>query len=820
MTPDPAARAEELLGTLTLDELAGLTAGVDMWHATGIPRLGIRGLKVTDGPAGARGAHFVGTTSACLPCGSALGATWDPELIEELGRLVGVETKRKGADLVLAPTVNLHRSPLAGRNFESYSEDPHLAARLAVAYIRGVQSTGVGATVKHFAGNESEFERHTISTEADERTLRELYLVPFEAAVVEAGVHAVMTAYNRLGGIYCSEHPWLMSLLFDEWGFDGFVISDWWAVHSTVPTGRHGVDLEMPGPPKYLGPGLAEAVAAGELDRSAVEAKARRVLTAMARLGVLDRPEPPVERSVDDPADRALLRRAAAASFVLLTNDGTLPLRPERLRRLAVIGPNADLPIIQGGGSAAVNPHRAVTVADGLRDALGDAVEVTLARGCDASRTAPPLDPRWITGGAIEYFPNRELQGEPAERLEVGTSRLVWLGDPRPSVRAGEFSARWSTVFRAPEDGAFTFALVTAGQARLLVDGDTVIDLWDEFRPGTAFFGMGSEEVRHVVELAGGSEVHLAVEYACFPGVPMAAFQLGCLPPLPEDPIGEAAALARDADAALVIVGLNADWETEGEDRASMDLPGDQVALIRAVAASNPTTVVLVNAGAPVHMDWVEQVAAVAQIWYPGQEAGHAVADVLLGRSDPGGRLPMTIPARYEDNPTIGNYPGSDGTVHYAEGVFMGYRHYDRGPDPRFCFGHGLSYTSFAWEAPTASAETLTGDDTVTIEVVVSNTGPRAGVEVVQLYVVPPPGPMERPARELRAFRKLDLGIGETGRATFTLGRRAFARWHPGNGWVIDPGDYRVEVGASSRDRRGVVVVGHLGDQPQGQAQR
>lgn len=817
---DPLVRTEEILASLTLEELAGLTAGVDMWHATGVERLGIRGMKVTDGPAGARGAHFVGTTSACLPCGSALGATWDTDLVAELGALVGVEAARKGADLLLAPTVNLHRSPLGGRNFESYSEDPHLAARLAVAYIQGVQSTGVGATVKHFAGNESEFERHTISTEMDERTLRELYLVPFEAAVTEARVCSVMTAYNRLGGIYCSEHPELMRILHQEWGFDGFVISDWWAVHSTVPTGEHGVDLEMPGPPKYLGPLLAAAVESGDLERSVVEGKARRILQTMERLGVLDRPEVPAEQSVDDPADRSLLRRAAAASVVLLTNNGILPLEPSRLRSLAVIGPNSDLPVVQGGGSAAVNPHHTVTIRDGLAAALGDAVELHHAPGGDASRTAPVLDARSRGALVLEYFDNRELAGDPVRRVDVATSRLVWLGEPTPEVTAGEFSARLSTTFRATTDGTHTFALVAAGQARLIIDGTPVVDMWDDFRPGSAFFGMGSEELRTPVELRAGQEVRLVVEYACFPGVPMAAFQLGALLPLPPDPIADAAALAGRCDAAVVVVGLNADWETEGEDRADMELPGDQATLIRRVAAANPNTVVLVNAGAPVTMDWADEVAAVAQIWYPGQEAGDAVADVLLGRSDPGGRLPMTIPARYEDNPTIGNYPGAEGTVRYAEGVFMGYRHYDRGPEPRFCFGHGLSYTTFEWSSPVTSTDRVGGAGTVDVTIEVTNTGPRAGSEVVQLYVAPPPGGVERPVRELKGFRKLHLAPGETGTASFELDRRAFASWQPGRGWVVQPGDYRLELAASSRAVRGSVTVHHLGDQLEGESER
>jgi len=801
-----STRVEQLMVEMSLDEKASLTSGTDMWHGTGVPRLGFRGLKVTDGPNGARGAHFVGTTSACLPCGTALGATWNPELIGELGHLLGREARSKGADVLLAPTVNIHRSPLAGRNFECPSEDPWLTSRIAVAYITGVQAEGVGCAVKHLVANDSEFERHTISSEVDERTLREMLLPPFEAAVTEARTMSLMTAYNRLDGVYCTEHPWLMDRL-EEWGFDGFVISDWWSAHSTIGTGRHGCDLEMPGPARHLGPALAESVRAGENTEAHVDAKVRRLLGVMERLGVLDSPEHTVDASTEAPGDRALLRRAAAEAVVLLTNNGVLPIDPSVVRRVAVIGPNSDVAITQGGGSAAVTPHHVVTVLDGLRTALGPGVEVTHSVGCDAYRNAPAIDPRWISvpgstepGAMLEYFANRQLEGEPTHRMTAATTRMSWLGDPWDGVPAGNFSARLSATFRAPTDGDWTLTLVSGGQGRLLWDGEHVLDMWDHWEPGTAFFGLGSAEIRHTVTLRAGEAHELVAEFTCVEGLGAAGLLVGCLPPLGHDPITDAARAAADADVAIVVVGLNADWETEGEDRTTMDLPGEQEALIVAVAAAQPKTVVLVNAGSPVSMGWVDEVAACAQIWYLGQETGDAVADVVLGRSEPGGRLPTTFAMRYEDHPAMDDYPGANGEVRYGEGIFMGYRGYDqRSVVPRFAFGHGLSYTEWDLQDAALSSASIGPDDGVEVSLVVRNVGRRDGSTVVQCYVSDLDSSVDRPAKELKAFAKVSVPAGESQRVSMSLSSRSFAFWDADQGgWKVEPGRFTIRLGTAS----------------------
>lgn len=797
-------RIDDLMAQLTLDEKATLTAGIDMWHAQGVERLGIRGLKVSDGPNGARGSFWVGTTSACLPCGTALGATWNPDLVRRVGVLAGEETITKGADVLLAPTINLHRSPLAGRNFECPSEDPFLTSRYAVAYITGVQSTGVATAVKHFVANDSEFERHTISSDVDERTLRELYLPMFEAAIGEARSMSIMAAYNKLNDVYCSEQPFLMGLL-DDWGFDGFVISDWWSVKSTIGTGISGCDLEMPGPQVYLGTKLSDAIRAGELPEAALDAKVRRLLGVMERLGVLDEPTYRPDTSRDRPEDRVLLREAAAEAVVLLTNDGVLPLRSD-VRRVAVIGPNADVAVAQGGGSASVNPHHVDTVLDGLRARYPE-VEFVLEPGCDGYRNAPPIDPRWLTptdrstarnGLTLDYFAGRTLQGEPTATMTAESCRFTWLGDPWTDVIGGDFSARLSGTLTAPVSGTYTFTLIVGGQARLWIDGELVLDLWEGWTPGTAFFGLGSEEIRAEVTLVGGAPVDIVAEMACMENLPACALLLGAIAPMGDDSIERAVAAAAGAEVAIVVVGLNQDWETEGEDRASMDLPGAQPALIRAVAATGTPTVVLVSAGSPVTMDWADEVNAVAQLWYLGQETGGAVADIVSGDRNPSAKLPTTFPVRYEDHPAIDNYPGADGHVVYGEGLFVGYRGYEsRGVVPRFPFGHGLSYTSFELGTPQL-ADSGTG---LTVGVPVTNIGSVAGAEVVQLYVAEVTPVVARPLKELKGFAKVMLEAGETAIVSMELDDRSFAHWDLDSGrWVVTPGDYRLLIGTSSAD--------------------
>ena len=819
-----ADRVDGLLAALLPEEQARLTSGADMWHGERIARLDVRALKVSDGPAGVRGERFVGSASACVPCGSALGASWDPALVAEIGALLGRECRAKGVHLLLAPTVNLHRTPLAGRNFECYSEDPHLSAAVAVGFIRGVQSTGVGACVKHLVANDSEFERHTISSEVDERTLRELSLVPFEAAVREADVAAVMSAYNRLNGTYCAEHEWLLTtVLRREWGFEGLVVSDWWGTMSPASAGA-GLDLEMPGPAVHLGSTSAQRIAEGTLDPSVVAEQARRVLELSARTGALDAGESP-ESSVELPGTRELLRRAAAATAVLLRNepvDGrpVLPLDPGALRTLAVVGPNATDTALLGGGSAWVNAHHQDPLVDGIRRRLGDAVEVVVERGVDASLTCPPIPARVLrpsngSGGphglTVEYFGNRTLEGEPVHVEVCGTGRLSWIDDD--TVPSAGFSARLTATLVAEEDGPHTFGLTTAGTGRLWLDGELICDNTEDPVPGTSFFGMGTEEVRATVELRAGSEHELRCEYVSYRDLAVGGVQIGLLRPVPDDGIERAAAAAARADAAVVVVGLNADWETEGHDRADTALPGRQGELIRAVLEANPRTVVVVNAGAVVDLDDIVAAPSVLWIWYPGQEAADGVTDLLVGDAAPAGRLPTSFAARCEDHPAFATYPGSDGVVRYDEGLLLGYRGLDAtGVDPVFCFGHGLTYGRIEWGEASLSQDAVgiaeLGTTPLVVQVALTNPGDRPLREVVQVYVGDDGSGPDRPPRELRGFAAVELPPGGSTVARVVLDRRAFSHWDPGTGdWVVEPGTFRISVSRSSRDHHAVLPL-------------
>ena len=832
----------KLVSGLTLDEKAALTAGVDLWSTAPVPRLGIPSVRLTDGPNGARGTQSgpAGPTAACVPCGSALGAIWDPDLVERVGTLVGREARARGARVLLAPTVNIHRSPLAGRNFECYSEDPLLAGRTAAGFVRGAQSQGVATTVKHFVGNDAEFERYTISSEIDERALREIYLRPFELAVREGGSLGLMTSYNRVNGRWCTEQPELVrAILRDEWGFDGFVVTDWFGITGTVASAEAGVDLEMPGPARAFGPALAAAARAGNVGEAVVDAQVTRLLTVFDRIGALEDvgADPgPDERGVDLPEDRELARRAATESMVLLANDGLLPLDRAALSTVAVIGPNADRAQIMGGGSASLRPHYLVTPLEALTAALGDSVRVVHERGCDNSRSTPTLGGRSTEapGGGVgfdlDYFADADLEGEVVHRARTPALELFALEPPAPVLPRAGWSLRAVTRFTPTDSGRHVFTLIQAGRARLTVGNRVVIDGFAERLPaGDAFYGMGSVEVEAPVELVAGAPVDVVVEFSVPGRHGQGALKVGCRYPEPPDLLERAVAAAAEADVAVLVVGTTGEWESEGHDRASMDLPGAQDELVRRVLDANPATVVVVNAASPVTMDWAPDARALLQTWFGGQEMAHGLAEVLLGDAEPAGRLPMTLPLRLEHNPSFGNFPGENGRVRYGEGVLVGYRWYEARHLPtRFPFGHGGSYTTFAMGEPALSASSstvasLAAGERLVVTVPVTNTGDRRGAAVVQCYVAPIAPRLVRPPKELAGFVKLRLDPGQTATVRIDLDDRAFAYWDGGQpdrdaitarasglpmrrpsgpaprpGWRIDPGRYELHIGRSS----------------------
>lgn len=803
MTQTQPHTAQELLDLLTVEEQVSLLAGADFWRTVPIPRLNIPQLKVSDGPAGVRGGGALvgGKHTAAFPVGIALGSTWNVDLLHEVGEHLAREARDKGAAVLLAPTVNLFRSTLNGRNFESYSEDPFLTGKLGSAYILGLQKNGVAATVKHFVGNESEYQRNTISSDIPERALRELYLVPFEMAVKEGKTLAIMSAYNKLNGTFSSENKRLLTdILRTEWGFDGLVMSDWFGAHTAGKSVRAGLDLEMPGPARARA-GLLEEAQNDPETRQAVREAALNVLKLLERTGVLENPLDVLDANEQEneyPDTRALIRRAGAESIVLLKNEQSiLPL--SRAAKVAVIGPNGATAQVMGGGSAQMSAHRKVSPLQGLQEALGES-QVLYHIGCDNDRFLPVY-----TGDLhIQY---RALDTEETLATEVRSGgEIMWFGLPE-GVPWG-FEATVSTTLQVAEDGVYDLSLTSAGLTKLLLNGEQRIDNWDSFKIGDSYFGSGSNEVRTQVHLTAGAHP-IQIEYRPLfseSGIQMCAMRFGFRKPLPEGSIQEAANVAAQADFAVVCVGSNGEWETEGVDRWGLVLPGRQDELVQAVAKANPNTIVLLQTGGPILMPWLSEVKAVLQAWFPGQEAGHAIADVLLGDADPSGRLPQTFPQSLSDDPTHPEtpdlqYPGENGHVEYQEGLYIGYRHVDQHQlTPLFPFGYGLSYTQF--EITSAqTADTLNPGEDLQVQVTVQNTGDRPGQTVVQLYVQDLQSTLERPLKELKAFQKVALEPGQSSTFTLTLNMRSFAYYSDiQSAWVAERGDFLLHLGQNSQD--------------------
>ncbi|MGH1489135.1 MAG: glycoside hydrolase family 3 C-terminal domain-containing protein [Acidimicrobiales bacterium] len=800
-----------IVDQLSTEEKVSLLSGSDVWRTAPIERLGVPAIKVSDGPNGVRGDSTTGARAVCLPAPISLAASFDIDLVAELGGLLGRETLRKGSHVLLAPTINMARHPLGGRNFESFGEDPILTAAMAVAYVTGVQDAGVGACAKHLVANDIEDGRLTVSSEVDPATLREVYLHPFEAAV-KAGVWSVMAAYPKLNGEHCSENHWLLTtLLREEWGFDGLVMSDWGATHHPSRPVLAGLDLEMPGPPLALGPKLLAAVEAGDVPMSVLDARAATVIDLAVRADRLGKTEEP-ERSVDLPEERELVRRAAADGMVLLTNralgsetagpgdsaDSVLPLSPA-LTSLAVLGPNAAAGVIQGGGSAELISHYRVSPLEGLSAAVPDA-RVDYHLGCTSDRYMPEVPTAgWATEGdeplALEVFDTPELIGEPA--VTRSAKRLfAFEHGPNSNVPHAELWAqRWTGNLIVEASGTHQFGVLAVGRARVLVNGELVADNWTDPKPGHAFFEKASEEVVGSIELEAGQNAEVIVEWSSGEDDQLAGLRFGHRPPIDDDALlDEAVAAAAAADAAVVVIGLTAEWETESHDRVMFGLPGRQDELVRRVAEANPRTVVVLNAGGPVDLPWLDEVPATVVAWYPGQEFGTALAEVLFGVRDPGGRLPVTFPKRLADAPTADTVPGDGLLLHYGEELFIGHRWYSEHQiEPLVPFGHGLSYTEFAIGEPTVQADGLVP---ASVSVPVSNTGSRAGKCVVQAYLVPDaPG---RP-RTLAGFAAITLDAQASENVTLAIDPHSLRQWDvDADGWTPLVGNHQLEIGTSS----------------------
>jgi beta-glucosidase len=734
-----------------------------------------------------------------------MAASWDPDLIERVGAALAEETLALGCDILLGPCVNIIRTPLAGRNFESYSEDPYLAGKIGTGWVKGLQSKGVGASLKHFACNNQEIERRRGNSIVDERTLREIYLRQFEMVVKEANPWTVMCAYNRINGTYASENMHLQrEILKGEWQYEGAIVSDWGANHTTTESVTGGLDIEMPGPAKHYGRLLFEAVLTWQVDESLIDEAAGRILRMIVKSGRMESDLTERSGSINTPDHQKLACNLAEASITLLKNKGSL-LPITDVDSIAVIGPNASEARIGGGGSSYLEPPYRISPLDGMREIVDEDVTIAYAQGCDNTVELPALKPNHAPKETTEcgfwgtYFDSDDLTGEPiAERLDA------YLDDWRINLPVGvstdQFSARWVGQFTVTKAGRYSFQVQHAGRCKLFLDDNLLIDSQmsegptDEISSDQAYAVLEPEK-RHCLTVEyqkpkGTRSTELRVRSAYRPE------------PQNDERLNQAVELASQSDIAILFVGMPTGYESEGHDRPHMRLPGDQDSLIRAIIESNPNTVVVLNSGSPVEMPWVDDVPAVILAYYPGQEGGRGIANILTGAVNPSGKLPVTFPQRYCNNPTILNYPGTK-EVRYGEGLFVGYRYYDiKDIRPLFPFGHGLSYTSFEYRRLQIPNSVVKGE-TVSISLTLRNTGQVAGQEVVQVYVGDPEASLVRPVRELKRFEKVQLEPGEEKAISFQLDDDALAFYDPYRSeWTVEPGQYDVWIGSSSRDIR------------------
>ncbi|KAI0034360.1 beta-glucosidase [Vararia minispora EC-137] len=837
MAPSDFASAdiEQILEKLTLEEAISLIAGVGFWRTVAVSRLGIPSLKVvSDGPNGIRGNHFcMGCPAKCLPSATGLGATWDTDLIELVGlKLLAEEAKLRGASIALAPTCNIQRNPLGGRSFESFSEDPFLSGSIAAAYTKGVQSGGIGVAIKHFVCNDKENDRMGQDSVVGERPLREIYLMPFMLAQKIAQPWTFMSSYNRVNGLHVSENPRLLTdILRKEWGFKGLIMSDWFGVYGVDGSINAGLDLEMPGTNKWRTFDLVNrSITSMKVMRRTIKERARKVLELVQRCA---REAPEVldsdgeERTRESEEDRMLMRKVASESIVLLRNDkGLLPLQAEKLKKVAIVGGNAKAFVLSGGGSAALKPSYFVSPYDGIANALPDGVEITYSEGATSYRMLPSLDFDILTEGGKRGWmaswhkhtseDSMDIVQEPHYVSLMDETRIfVSLSAPKGITN------RWTCRLRGylkprAHDCMFKFGLTVAGRAKLFVDNKLVIDNWTRQRRGEEFFGCGSEEEVGTIGLHAGQSPEIYVEF-CNVRAPAdgdedeavmdtnAGLRLGgTVVTDPDELLASAVRLAKEADVVIAVVGLSADWESEGYDRTTLDLPGRTDELVYKVAEANPNTIIVSQSashGSSITMPWAKSVAAHLHAWYLGNSTGDAIADVLFGRVNPSAKLPLTFPKRLEDIPSHGHFNVDDGKVVYGEGIFVGYKHFqNRKIEPEYAFGHGLSYTTFSYSHLEVSEVEVADDDVqVSATVAIANTGARAGAEIVQLYVSwPAVSQLTHPPFTLKAFEKISLDPGESIRVALSLDKYAFSSWSERlDRWVIETGEYLVSVGSS-----------------------
>lgn len=857
-TDPKAARGKvaQILESLSLEEKCTLLSGKNMWETHEIPRLGIRSLKTSDGPAGVRGSRWTdGTHTTFIPCGMSLAATFDPDLVRQVGNILGTEARSKGAHVLLGPTMNLSRSPLGGRNFENFGEDPYLTGTMAIAYIQGVQSEGVGACMKHFVANDMETRRFNMNETIDERTLREVYLKPFHMAL-KADPWTAMAAYPKINGEHADTSRFLIhDILRTEWGYDGLVMSDWGGLNSTVGSIRATTDLEMPGPPLRYGKALKEAVQRGDVSSTEdVDPSVVRLLQLLDRSqclgttennscanGTKESQSPALtsctsrEAETDTPQARQTAREAASNGIVLLKNNGILPLQPRRFQNLAIIGPNAKYPTLGGTGSAIVNPYYTTDPYSSISQAAkkrNPDVEILYECGI-FTHLQPPLIGNCLTrpdsgsaGLQVDFFEGHCFEGDKVATSYWHNSLVYFMsdGDVPESLHGKQYCYQASGVLRPSVTGIYDFSLSNTGKARLFIDDELLIDNMDWIEISGNFMNCGSAECFASKGLEAGKAYRLRVDNIVVPPPTkphdntlfhkISGVRVGMLFRHDEQAMfRNAVVAAKDADAVVLVVGHNNDTEREGSDRTSLSLPPGTDALVAAVCAVNKNVTVVTQSACAIAMPWAGDAAAIVHAWYQGQECGNALADVIFGVTNPSGKLPVTFPKRLEDHGSHEWFPGDaeNDQVLYGEGVLVGYRWFDAtGIEPLWPFGFGLSYTSFSITDIVLEGSVCAGGaHGATVKATVTNTGNVGGSEVIQVYVSPSPVIKQsgQPAapRSLAGFQKVEVSAAESKTIEIVLDKEAFAWFNPGGGltefgWRFDGGVYRCFVGTSSRD--------------------
>lgn len=798
---------EEIIEKMTLEEKIDFIGGYNEFNIRGYEHLGIPEIHIADGPVGVR--NFGPATA--FPASICLAASFDKEIAKNVGQSLGAEARAKNAHVVLGPGMNIYRMPICGRNFEYLGEDPYLAGQIAKEYTIGMQSEGVVANAKHYVANNQEFNRHHVSSNMDERTLHEIYLPAFKTTVQEGKVGSVMTAYNLIDDIHASEHDYLNNkILKGDWGFDGFIVSDWVSTYSAVPAAKGGLDLEMPSAAWMNKENLIPAIKNGELEEAVIDDKIRRILRIYKRFGFFENPDLTKGYILDEKFVRKTAIEAARGGMVLLKNDNnTLPLNKNEIKSIAIIGPNGAPLVSGGGGSSGTTPLHPMTFVEAVKNIAGNEVEVTYEKGIFTGVKYPEnmfegfdfyiyQDGKKVTGVDAEFFNGKELKGDKIlnkfyEKLQL-TDGDMW---DAPEVPWKDFSARFTCYYSPKESGYYSIGGLGDDGYRILLDGVKVIDMWRD---------QGPTRSKHDLFMNAGQEYKIVVEYYQSGGG--ATISLGAkkveLEVEPQEYTKNAVELAKKSDLVIMTVGFDGTTESEAFDR-TFEMPYKQNEFINKIAKANPNTVVVLNAGGNVEMDsWINSAKALLMAWYPGQEGNLAAAEILFGITNPSGKLPASFEYKLEDNPCYNHYfdDNKDLKVFYGEGIFMGYRHWDKSENkPRFPFGFGLSYTTFAYDAISTDKKEYGKDETVKVSVKVKNSGEVDGAEIVQLYVADKECKLPRPVKELKGFEKVQLKKGEEKAVEFELNKDAFAFYNPEtHSWEVEPGEFDILIGGSSVD--------------------